>query len=206
MAINPFTWKPDVFPTTQTNQTPTNPSSMSDIDRLYQVMQGNLAGQLDTGDKLSALSALMRSVSRGRTQTPDQVMKQITQDKATELQNKIQLDVWKRNAEQAALAKQYRQQLINQEQDPQMKSYLQFASDKAIEDLYLERVKGQKPNLGQWSENLQRFIPKDRPVPTRSGRLPNGSSVTEYSNGDKLVTYANGTQQRFDVEGNPING
>lgn len=201
---NPYQMKPNIALEGPALGKGKSASEMSDVERMAQLMQGNLAGQLDTGDKLTALSALLRSVSRGRTQTPDQVFRAIQQQKLQEVQGRIQLAEMQKKAKQEALSLKYRQELIDKETDPRRKAYLQVADADTINKIIQEQFKSQ--GLGQWSENLGRFIPKDRPVPTRSGKLPDGSTVTEYSNGDKVVRFGDGTEQRFDVEGNPING
>lgn len=182
-----------------------NPN-MTDAEQLAQVMQGNLAGQLSGGDKLMALSALLRSVSRGRTQNPEQVLQGLQQQKAQEIQSRIQIDQLRKQAEQQAQLAAVKAQYISQleQTNPQLARAVQLMNADDFAKLVIEQNKPQ--GMGQWSENLQRFIPKDRPVPTRSGRLGDGSTVTEYSNGDKVVTSRDGTQRRYDVEGNLING
>ena len=86
---------------------------MSDAERLAQIMQGNLAGQLNTGDKLSALGALLKSVSRGSTTTPQQVIQGLQQQKMQEVQGRIQLDEMKKQAERQAQLNAVRQQAIS---------------------------------------------------------------------------------------------
>lgn len=182
-----------------------NPN-MTDAEQLAQVMQGNLAGQLSGGDKLMALSALLRSVSRGRTQNPEQVLQGLQQQKAQEIQSRIQIDQLRKQAEQQAQLAAVKAQYISQleQTNPQLARAVQLMNADDFAKLVIEQNKPE--SLGQWSETLQRFIPKNRPVPTRSGRMADGSTVTEYSNGDKVVKYRDGTERRFDVEGNPIDG
>lgn len=179
---------------------------MTDAERLAQIMQGNLAGQLNSGDKLSALGALLKSVSRGSTTTPQQVIQGLQQQKLQEVQGRIQLDELKKQAERQAQLNAVRQQYISElsQTNPQLARAVQLMSADDFAKLIVEQNKPQ--GMGQWSEELKRFIPKDRPVPTRSGKMSDGSTVTEYSNGDKVVTYRDGSQRRFDVEGSPING
>lgn len=118
---------------------------MTDAERMAQLMQGNLAGQLDTGDKLTALSALLRSVSRGRTQTPDQVFRAIQQQKLQEVQGRIQLAEMQKQAKQRALTQQYRQNMIDAETDPRRKAALQVANDETINKIIEQQFKGQEP-------------------------------------------------------------
>lgn len=58
---------------------------------LQSLASGDISGALSTGDKLIALSALLRSVSRGSKTTPQEVMQNLQQSKLQEMQNKIQL-------------------------------------------------------------------------------------------------------------------
>lgn len=179
---------------------------MTDAERLAQIMQGNLAGQLNSGDKLSALGALLKSVSRGSTTTPQQVIQGLQQQKLQEVQGRIQLDELKKQAERQTQLNAVRQQYISElsQTNPQLARAIQLMPADDFAKLIIEQNKPEGP--GVWSEKFGRFIPKNRPVATRAGKLPDGSSVQEYSNGDKLVTYRDGTQRRFDEDGNEING
>lgn len=182
------------------------PSQMSDTERLAQLMQGNFSGQLDSSDKLAALSALLRSVGRGSQVSPQQALQQFQQQKMQEVQGRIQIDQLRKQAEQQAQLAAVKAQYISQleQTNPQLARAVQLMNADDFAKLVIEQNKPE--SLGQWSETLQRFIPKNRPVPTRSGRMADGSTVTEYSNGDKVVKYRDGTERRFDVEGNPIDG
>jgi len=206
MAYNPFTWKPgQPVPSDISGAAPEAPSSGSaDLtNRLLQIMSGNLGGTLSGGEKLSALGALLKSVSRGSQTSPQQVMQGIQQQKLQQVQGALQVQELRKAAQRQAQAEQYRQELISAETDPRRKQFLQVADMDTINKIAADQFKSR--GLGQWSEELRRFVPEDRPVPTRSGKMSDGSTVTEYSNGDKVVSYRDGTQRRFDVEGNPIN-
>lgn len=81
----------------------TNP--MSDAEKLAQVMSGNLQGTLSSGDRLVALSQLMRSLTRsGRAAglTPGGVVQNIQQQKAAELQNRLQIEQLRQQSAQRA--------------------------------------------------------------------------------------------------------
>lgn len=156
MAYNPFTWTPgSPVPQGIVNQyapqaaapvdniAPAAPNAgQSDMEKLAQLMQGNLKGQLSSGDKLMALSALLRSVSRGSTQSPQDVIQSIKQQKLQEVQGRIQLAEMQKQAKAAALAQQYRQQLIDAETDPRRKAYLQVADADTINKIIQEQFKG----------------------------------------------------------------
>lgn len=181
---------------------PTQP--MSDAEQMAQIMQGNLSGQLTGGDKLLALSSLLRSVSRGRTQTPDQVFQNIQQQKLQEVQGRLQIDQLRKQAEQKAQMDAAKAQYVAQleQTNPQLARAVQLMSADDFAKLVIEQNKPQ--GLGQWSEGLGRFIPKDVPVPTRSGRV-NGKRVDQYSDGSTRVYEANGSFTTYDVQGNPVN-
>lgn len=81
-------------PTTSQMQQPQaqGPNSLAEFTRL---LGGDLSGSLTGGDKLLALSALMRSATRsGRRAglTPQQVMGQLQQQKVAEVQNRMAVE------------------------------------------------------------------------------------------------------------------
>jgi len=81
---------------------PAAPIEMTDTDRLSQLLQGNLAGQLSSADKLSALGALLKSVSRGSTTSPAQVIQNLQAQKMQEVQGRIQIAELRKQAMQEA--------------------------------------------------------------------------------------------------------
>lgn len=87
-------------------------SPLSDAEKLAQVMSGNLSGALSGGDKLLALSALLRSVSRGSQTTPQQAIAQIQQQKMGELQARMQIEQLRMQAARNAQMKAYREKVI----------------------------------------------------------------------------------------------
>jgi len=121
---------------------------MSDAERLAQIMQGNLAGQLSSGDKLSALGALLKSVSRGSTTTPQQVIQGLQQQKLAEVQGALQIQELRKAAQRQAQVELQRQQLIDQEKDPRRKAMLQMASAEDIGAIAREEFKYRDPNQG----------------------------------------------------------
>lgn len=147
-----------------------NPN-MSDTERLAQIMQGNLSGQLSGGDKLMALSALLRSVSRGRTQTPEQVFQNIQQQKAQEVQSRIQMDQLRKQAEQQAQLNAVRQQYIAQleQTNPQLARAVQLMSAEDFAKLIVEQNKPQAPTR-------LAFDPLGRPRDPFTGAVVNPSA------------------------------
>ena len=120
---------------------------MSDAERLAQIMQGNLAGQLNSGDKLSALGALLKSVSRGSTTTPQQVIQGLQQQKMQELQGRIQVEELKKQAERKAQLDVVRQQYISelQQTNPQLARAIQLMPADDFAKLIIEQNKAKDP-------------------------------------------------------------
>lgn len=134
--------------------------TMTDAEQLAQIMQGNLAGQLSGGDKLMALSALLRSVSRGRTQNPEQVFQNIQQQKMQEVQGRIQLDQLRKQAEQQAQLGAVKAQYIAQleQTNPQLARAVQVMSADDFAKLIIEQNKAQAPTRLAFD---QAGVPKD---------------------------------------------
>ena len=118
---------------------------MSDAERLAQIMQGNLAGQLNTGDKLSALGALLKSVSRGSTTTPQQVIQGLQQQKLQEVQGRLQLDQLRKQAEQQAQLNALKAEYIANAPDAQTARELQLMTPEDFSAFLRERRKPQGP-------------------------------------------------------------
>lgn len=143
---NPFTWQPgDYVPEDIMKQyqgkagasaaTPATGSQPDLTNRLLQIMSGQLGGTLTGGEKLSALGALLKSVSRGSQTSPQDVVRGIQQQKMAEVQGALQIQELRKAAAKQAQTEAYRQQLVDAEQDPQRKAYLQIASADAIDKI-----------------------------------------------------------------------
>lgn len=122
-------------------------NTLTDAEKLAQVMGGNLSGTLSGGDKLLALSALLKSVSRGSKTSPQEAMAQIQQQKANELQNRIAVDQARKNAERQAQLQTVKSQYIAQLQqtNPQLARAIQLMSADNFEKLIIEQNKAQDP-------------------------------------------------------------
>lgn len=55
-----------------------------------------------------------------------------------------------------------------------------------------------------WSENLQRFIPRDRPVVVETGATPDGGRAERYTDGSIRIYSADGSSALYDAGGNRI--
>lgn len=111
-------------------------------NRLLQILGGNLGGTLSGGEKLSALGALLKSVSRGSQTSPQQVMQSIQQQKMAEVQGALQIQELRKAAAEKAKYEQLRANLIAQATDPQEKAYLAIASPKALDQIAAQRFDG----------------------------------------------------------------
>lgn len=131
-----------------TTATPATGSQPDLANRLLQLMSGDLKGTLSGGDKLSALGALLKSVSRGSQTTPQQVIQGIQQQKMAEIQGQLQIQELRKAAQRQAQVELQRQQLIEQEKDPRRKAMLQLASAEDIGAIAREEFKYRDPNQG----------------------------------------------------------
>lgn len=90
---------------------PQSPDSLTELTRL---MSGDLSGSLTGGDKLLALSGLLRSATRsGRRAglTPEQVISGLQQRKVAEVQNRMAIEQMRAQRARAQQAQALRQQL-----------------------------------------------------------------------------------------------
>lgn len=152
-----------------TSQQPQQP--LSDAESLAQIMQGNLKGQLSGGDKLLALSALLKSVSRGSRTSPQQVMQQLQQQKMQEVQGRIQIAELQKQASRQAQMDQVKQQYIAQLQqtNPQLARAVQLMSADDFAKLVIEQNKPQSPTR-------LAFDPLGRPRDPYTGAVINPSA------------------------------
>lgn len=173
---------------------------MSDAEQLAQIMQGNLSGQLSGGDKLLALSSLLRSVSRGRTQTPDQVLQNIQQQKAQEVQSRIQIDQLRKQAEQRARMDAVKAQYIAQleQTNPQLARAVQLMSADDFAKLVIEQNKAQAPTRLAFDTLGRPRDPYSGAVVNPAARLQNLPTVASDEEYNALPS---GTQF-VDPEGN----
>lgn len=152
-------------------------------NRLLQIMSGQLGGTLTGGEKLSALGALLKSVSRGSQTSPQQVLQGIQQQKMQQVQGALQVQELRKQAQRQAQTEAYRQQLVAAETDPRKKAFLQIASadalDKIAADQYkgmdLEGVRAQLADLygfgtPEYMEALKAVIEKSQTYTDASGR------------------------------------
>lgn len=143
MAYNPFTWRPgQPVPADIAGEAPTPIAGAQSPDltnRLLQIMGGNLAGTLSGGEKLSALGALLKSVSRGSQQSPQDVLRAVQSQKMQEVQGALQIQELRKAAVEKAQYDKFRADLIAQSTDPQERAFLAIASPKALDQIAAQR-------------------------------------------------------------------
>jgi len=177
---------------------PTQP--MTDAEKMAQIMQGNLSGQLSGSDKLLALSSLLRSVSRGRTQTPDQVFQNIQQQKLQEVQGRLQIDQLRKQAEQQAQLGAVKAQYVAQleQTNPQLARAVQLMSADDFAKLIIEQNKAQAPTRLAFDTLGRPRDPYSGAVVNPAARLQNLPTVASDEEYNALPS---GTQF-VDPEGN----
>lgn len=182
-------------------QNPVTPSKpLTDAEKLAQVMGGNLKGTLTGGDKLMALSALLKSVSRGSQTTPQQVMSQLQQQKSAELQNRITIDQARKQAAQQAELNAIKAQYVAdlQQTNPQLARAIQLMSADNFEKLIIEQNKAQAPTR-------LAFDPLGRPRDPFTGAVVNPSArlqnLVTVSSDEQFDALPSGTQF-VDPDGN----
>jgi len=142
-------YNPQFLDTTPQMGAETPSSGSADLtNRLLQIMSGNLGGTLSSGEKLSALGALLKSVSRGSQTSPQQVMQSIQQQKMQEVQGALQIQELRKAAQRQAQAELQKQQLIANETDPRRKAFLEMASAEDIGAIAREEFKYRDPLQG----------------------------------------------------------
>lgn len=161
--------------------------SVNDAERLAQVMGGNLAGSLTGGDKLMALSALLRSVSRGSQTSPQQVMAQLQQQKAAEIQGRMQIEQYRNAAAENARVNAGWTQLINETTDPERKRYLMTL-----------RAEGRDEVLKDW---LKYRDPGEIKAPTMRTRSQGGTEIQEEWNPETRTWTEVGRGPRWNPKG-----
>ena len=120
-------------------------------NRLLQIMSGQLGSTLTGGEKLSALGALLKSVSRGSQTSPQQVLQGIQQQKMQEVQGALQIQELRKRAMQEAQLNALKAEYVRNAKDPQEARELQLMSAedfsgflrdrrKPQNDVYLERL------------------------------------------------------------------
>lgn len=115
--------------------------SQSDLtNRLLQIMSGQLGGTLSGGEKLSALGALLKSVSRGSQTSPQDVMRSIQQQKMAEVQGALQIQELRKAAAEKAQREAFLQSGAARITDPAERDLFMSLTDKGKEEYLLKKL------------------------------------------------------------------
>jgi hypothetical protein len=165
------------------------PDSLAEMTRL---LSGDLSGSLSSGDKLLALSGLLRSATRsGRRAgiTPQQVIGQLQQQKVAEVQNRLQV-------EQLRMAEAQRRQQITDTvefaktlPESKQKAFLALPVEKRVERMDTEAFRQQ-----QW---VGTFV--DDKGKTRNRYLDGTTELADYSLPSETII------ETYDVNGDGVN-
>jgi|DEB0MinimDraft_10_1074344.scaffolds.fasta_scaffold03438_8 hypothetical protein len=164
-------------------------NSLAELTRL---LGGDLSGSLTGGDKLLALSALMRSATRsGRRAglTPQQVMGQLQQQKVAEMQNRIKVEEMR--AQMAARQQQIADTIEYARTLPEdkQKAFLALPVEKRVDRMETETFRQR-----QW---VGTFV--DKEGRTLNRYLDGTTEVAEYSLPPETII------ETYDVNGDGVN-
>ncbi len=134
---------------TNTQQTP---DTLAEMTRL---LGGDLSGSLTSGDKLLALSGLLRSATRsGRRAgiTPEQVIGNLRQQKLAELQNRMTVEQAQTARTQQQQQRQFRAQFLATLPEQERRA-VSFLNDTALQEYAVKRQ--QAPELTAFAKDLK---------------------------------------------------
>jgi hypothetical protein len=109
-------------------------------NRLLQVLSGQLGGTLTGGEKLSALGALLKSVSRGSQTSPQQVMQSIQQQKLQQVQGALQIQELRKAAAEKAQREGFIAQASSRITDPAERDFFMSLTDKGKEEYLIKKM------------------------------------------------------------------
>lgn len=109
-------------------------------NRMLQILGGNLGGTLTGGEKLSALGALLKSVSRGSQTSPQQVLQSIQQQKLGEVQGALQIQELRKAAAEKAQREGFIAQASSRITDPAERDFFMSLTDKGKEEYLIKKM------------------------------------------------------------------
>lgn len=125
-------------------ETQNAPDTLAELTRL---LGGDLSGSLTSGDKLLAISGLLRSATRsGRRAglTPQQVIGDIRQQKLAELQNRMAVEQAQTARTQQQQQRQFREQFLATLPEQERRA-VSFLNDTALQEYAVKRMQGPEP-------------------------------------------------------------
>jgi len=149
-------------------------------NRLLQIMGGNLAGTLSGGEKLSALGALLKSVSRGSQSSPQQVLQSIQQQKLQETQGALQIQELRKQAGQQAQRNALREDLLSKARNDGERARIRLLSDENLEKYALQGLENKPPEMEAKQKQLATYFQMRMEDPARASaywRLINPTQI-----------------------------
>lgn len=182
-----------------TAATPATGSREDLTSRLLQIMSGQLGGTLTGGEKLSALGALLKSVSRGSQTSPQDVVRGIQQQKMAEVQGALQIQELRKAATEKAQSDALKAEYVSQlgETNPQLARAIALMSPEKFADFVIKQNAQSPARLA--------FDPLGRPRDPYTGAIVNPSArlqgLETVSSDEEYDALPSGTQF-VDPEGN----
>ena len=174
-------YSPQFLDTGTQAETPMAGGQSPDLtNRLLQIMSGQLGGTLTGGEKLSALGALLKSVSRGSQTSPQQVLQSIQQQKLGEVQGALQIQELRKAATEKALRDQQREQLLANAKTDEERAQIRILSDAGVEKYALQRLENKAPDMEAKQKQLATYFQMRMEDPARASaywRLINPTQV-----------------------------
>ena len=134
--------------------TPATGSQPDLTNRLLQIMSGQLGGTLSGGEKLSALGALLKSVSRGSQTSPQDVVRGIQQQKMAEVQGALQIQQLRKAAAEKAQSDALKAEYVSQlsQSNPQLARAIALMSPEKFSDFVIQQNK--EPQLSSYGRRI----------------------------------------------------
>lgn len=149
-------------------------------NRLLQILGGNLGGTLSGGEKLSALGALLKSVSRGSQTSPQQVMQSLQQQKLQQVQGAMQIQELRKAASEKAQREALREQLLANAKNDEERAQIRILSDASLDQFALKRLENKPPEMETKQRQLATYYQMREEDPARASaywRLLNPTQV-----------------------------
>ena len=140
---------------------PQSPDSLTELTRL---MSGDLSGSLTSGDKLLALSGLLRSVTRsGRRAglTPEQVIGGLQQRKIAEVQNRLAVEQMRMQAATEKAQREARDEFIKRLPTEEQRAEARLLPLSAFGEIAKERLiaqtQPQSAQIKEYEDRVRKF-------------------------------------------------
>ena len=137
-------------------------------NRLLQVLSGQLGGTLTGGEKLSALGALLKSVSRGSQTSPQQVMQSIQQQKLGEVQGALQIQELQKQAVKQANTAQIRENLLADAKTEGERNRIRLLDEAGLQQYALKGLEEKTPDMETKQRQLATYYKMREEDPVRA--------------------------------------